>query len=377
MTAVLVTGGSSGLGAAVVDAVAKAGGRPYVIDRQPPADGVPWVQCDLADTRAAEEATAAAGRAGRRASTAWSPRPASTCPGGWPTCRRRRGSGSSRSTCSPPRPSSGRRCPALRTRAAARSSPSPRRSASRRSATPPPTARPSSASSASPGRWPPNWPGTVGVTLLIPGGMRTAFFDDRDPQYQPGAGRRPQRPGQRRRRGPVRAEPAARLRGPRDGRLRRPGDVVPVILALRALGVGDLATAVPALRGLRAAYPDQPTGARRAARGWRRWSTCVGGVDRVLPIDGLAPRALPCRPDVAVNLHGRGPESHRLLLASEPGELLAFACPDVGHPRRSGMDRGGTRGDPVVPAAALVRHRLRPRRPRAGPAACRTGCRSA
>jgi NAD(P)-dependent dehydrogenase (short-subunit alcohol dehydrogenase family) len=55
--AVLVTGGSSGLGAAVVDAVAKAGGQPYVIDRQPPADGVPWVECDLADTRAAEAAT--------------------------------------------------------------------------------------------------------------------------------------------------------------------------------------------------------------------------------------------------------------------------------------------------------------------------------
>jgi NAD(P)-dependent dehydrogenase (short-subunit alcohol dehydrogenase family) len=28
--------------------------------------------------------------------------------------------------------------------------------------------------------------GRVGVTLLIPGGMRTAFFDDRDPQYRPG-----------------------------------------------------------------------------------------------------------------------------------------------------------------------------------------------
>ncbi len=54
---VLVTGGSSGLGAAVVDAVLKAGGRPYVIDRQPPADGVPWTECDLADTRAAEAAT--------------------------------------------------------------------------------------------------------------------------------------------------------------------------------------------------------------------------------------------------------------------------------------------------------------------------------
>ncbi|MEH0823463.1 SDR family oxidoreductase [Micromonospora sp. CPCC 205739] len=56
-SAVLVTGGSSGLGAAVVTAVAKAGGRPYVLDRQAPADGVPWVECDLADTRAAEEAT--------------------------------------------------------------------------------------------------------------------------------------------------------------------------------------------------------------------------------------------------------------------------------------------------------------------------------
>jgi short-subunit dehydrogenase len=28
--------------------------------------------------------------------------------------------------------------------------------------------------------------GRVGVTLLIPGGMATHFFDDRDPQYKPG-----------------------------------------------------------------------------------------------------------------------------------------------------------------------------------------------
>jgi NAD(P)-dependent dehydrogenase (short-subunit alcohol dehydrogenase family) len=55
--AVIVTGGSSGLGAAVVEAVTKAGGRPFVIDRQPPAEGVPWVECDLAGTRAAEAAT--------------------------------------------------------------------------------------------------------------------------------------------------------------------------------------------------------------------------------------------------------------------------------------------------------------------------------
>jgi NAD(P)-dependent dehydrogenase (short-subunit alcohol dehydrogenase family) len=55
---VLVTGGSSGLGAAVVEAVAKAGGQPYVLDRREPAAGVPWAECDLADTRAAERATA-------------------------------------------------------------------------------------------------------------------------------------------------------------------------------------------------------------------------------------------------------------------------------------------------------------------------------
>ena len=57
MDAVLITGGSSGLGAAVADAVVKAGGRPYVIDRRPPAGGLPWIECDLADTRAAEAAT--------------------------------------------------------------------------------------------------------------------------------------------------------------------------------------------------------------------------------------------------------------------------------------------------------------------------------
>ncbi|MDG6103798.1 SDR family oxidoreductase [Dactylosporangium aurantiacum] len=55
--AILVTGGASGLGAAVVTAVTKSGGRPFVVDRHAPADGVPWVECDLADTRAAEAAT--------------------------------------------------------------------------------------------------------------------------------------------------------------------------------------------------------------------------------------------------------------------------------------------------------------------------------
>ena len=55
--AVLVTGGASGLGAAVVAAVRAAGGSPYVLDLKPPADEVPYVAVDLSDTRAAERAT--------------------------------------------------------------------------------------------------------------------------------------------------------------------------------------------------------------------------------------------------------------------------------------------------------------------------------
>ncbi len=54
---VLVTGGASGLGAAVVAALLESGDKPYVLDRVP-VDGVPHLLVDLADTRAAERATA-------------------------------------------------------------------------------------------------------------------------------------------------------------------------------------------------------------------------------------------------------------------------------------------------------------------------------
>jgi ADP-heptose:LPS heptosyltransferase len=101
-----------------------------------------------------------------------------------------------------------------------------------------------------------------------------------------------------------------------------------VILVLRALGVGDLATAVPALRGLRAAFPREPL-ALAAPRWLAPLVSCVEAVDRVVPRSGLDDGPLPPA-DVAANLHGCGPESHRLLVASRPGRLLAFACPDAG-----------------------------------------------
>jgi ADP-heptose:LPS heptosyltransferase len=104
-----------------------------------------------------------------------------------------------------------------------------------------------------------------------------------------------------------------------------------VILVLRALGVGDLATAVPALRGLRAAFPDRPL-ALAAPRWLAPLVGLVGGVDQLVPTDGLAPRGWPVpRPYWAVNLHGRGPRSHLLLRAVDPERLCAFRCPQAGH----------------------------------------------
>jgi ADP-heptose:LPS heptosyltransferase len=106
-----------------------------------------------------------------------------------------------------------------------------------------------------------------------------------------------------------------------------------MILALRALGIGDLATAVPALRGLRTAFPDRELAL--AAPAWLApLAALIGGIDRLVDVPDLAVRDwsdLGRRPALAVNLHGRGPQSHRLLRAARPRRLLAFACAEAGH----------------------------------------------
>lgn len=104
------------------------------------------------------------------------------------------------------------------------------------------------------------------------------------------------------------------------------------VLVLRALGLGDLLTAVPALRALRRAH----SGARlvlAAPEGLREIVDLVDAVDELLPTPGLGALDWPGPPpDLAVNLHGSGPESIGDLLAQRPGELLTHrhpAFPDV------------------------------------------------
>ncbi|HEX2102884.1 MAG TPA: SDR family NAD(P)-dependent oxidoreductase [Solirubrobacteraceae bacterium] len=55
---VIVTGGASGLGAAVAGAVEAAGGTPVVLDLNPPPNGYAFERVDLSDTRAAEAVVA-------------------------------------------------------------------------------------------------------------------------------------------------------------------------------------------------------------------------------------------------------------------------------------------------------------------------------
>lgn len=108
------------------------------------------------------------------------------------------------------------------------------------------------------------------------------------------------------------------------------------VLVLRALGLGDALTAVPALRGLRAMYPGSPLllAGRPVVSGW----LCEQGLaDGVRPVEDLddEPPGADLGAHVAVDLHGRGPQSHRLLEAGRPDDLIAFECPAAGHHGRT------------------------------------------
>jgi ADP-heptose:LPS heptosyltransferase len=96
------------------------------------------------------------------------------------------------------------------------------------------------------------------------------------------------------------------------------------VLVYRALGLGDFLTGVPAYRAVARAFAAYDL-CLAAPEVLRPLAALTAVVDTFLPTAELSPppwHGSP--PEVAVNLHGRGPQSHRLLQAMEPRRLIAF-----------------------------------------------------
>jgi NAD(P)-dependent dehydrogenase (short-subunit alcohol dehydrogenase family) len=185
MGTVLVTGGASGLGAAICAAIVDDGGTALVLDRQRPREDLPHRVVDLADTRSAEEAVrsivdASGGRLDAVVTAAGIDRcgkladvdgkeweqvvavnllgTAAVVRAGLPYLAARRG----------------RVVTVASTLGIKALSDATAYCASKFGVVG--FTRALAAETA----------GEIGVTLLIPGGMSTRFFDDRPPQYRPG-----------------------------------------------------------------------------------------------------------------------------------------------------------------------------------------------
>ena len=102
------------------------------------------------------------------------------------------------------------------------------------------------------------------------------------------------------------------------------------VLLLRALGLGDFLTGVPAYRAVRRAFPRHRL-ALAAPGALADLVPLTGAIDELLPARELEPVGWTGpAPDVAIDLHGRGPASHRLLATLQPNWLITFGGPHGG-----------------------------------------------
>jgi ADP-heptose:LPS heptosyltransferase len=98
-------------------------------------------------------------------------------------------------------------------------------------------------------------------------------------------------------------------------------------VVLRPLGLGDLLTGVPAIRAIRAAVPDSRL-VLATTEALRPLAELIDAVDEVLPARELEPLDWSGPPpELAVDLHGKGPASHEIVAALRPERLLCFGSP--------------------------------------------------